>query len=71
MKRIVELDLDNERAVVEPGVVNLDINASRPSDKYFYAPTPPASEPAPSEATSRKTPAARTPSPTESPPTTF
>jgi glycolate oxidase len=40
MKRIVELDLDNERAVVEPGVVNLDITLAVQANKYFYAPDP-------------------------------
>lgn len=40
MNRIVELDLENERAVVEPGVVNLDITLAVQSQKYFYAPDP-------------------------------
>ena len=40
MKRIVELDLDNERAVVEPGVVNLDITLAVQAQQYFYAPDP-------------------------------
>jgi len=40
MKRILELDLENERALVEPGVVNLDITLAVQSRKYFYAPDP-------------------------------
>ncbi len=40
MKRIVELDFDNERAVVEPGVVNLDITLAVQASQYFYAPDP-------------------------------
>jgi glycolate oxidase len=40
MKKIVELDFDNERAVVEPGVVNLDITLAVQANQYFYAPDP-------------------------------
>lgn len=40
MNRIVEIDLDNELAVVEPGVVNLDITLAVQGQKYFYAPDP-------------------------------
>src|SRR5512143_3120291 len=40
MNRIVEIDLGNERAVVEPGVVNLDITLAVQSAGYFYAPDP-------------------------------
>jgi glycolate oxidase len=40
MYRIVELDLENERAVVEPGVVNLDITLAVERDGFFYAPDP-------------------------------
>lgn len=40
MKRILEIDLDNERAVVEPGVVNLDLTAAVRGDGYFFAPDP-------------------------------
>src|SRR5436190_1045260 len=40
MRRILDVDLPNQRAVVEPGVVNLAISqAVRPSG-YFYAPDP-------------------------------
>jgi len=40
MNRILEIDLDNERAVVEPGVVNLDITLAVQGQKYFFAPDP-------------------------------
>ncbi len=40
MNRILEIDLANERAVVEPGVVNLDITMAVQGDGYFYAPDP-------------------------------
>src|SRR6266851_234925 len=40
MNRILEIDLDNERAVVQPGVVNLDITLAVQSENYFYAPDP-------------------------------
>ncbi|MEO8027698.1 MAG: FAD-linked oxidase C-terminal domain-containing protein, partial [Bryobacteraceae bacterium] len=40
MNRILEIDLANERAVLEPGVVNLDITGAVQADGYFYAPDP-------------------------------
>ncbi len=40
MNRILEIDLENERAVVQPGVVNLDISLAVQADGYFYAPDP-------------------------------
>ena len=40
MNGILEIDLANERAVVEPGVVNLDISLAVEADGYFYAPDP-------------------------------
>ena len=40
MNRILEIDLENERAVVEPGVVNLDITLAVEAQGYFYAPDP-------------------------------
>jgi glycolate oxidase len=40
MNRILEIDLANERAIVEPGVVNLDITLAVEGDGYFYAPDP-------------------------------
>src|ERR1043166_6863136 len=40
MNRILEIDLPNERAVVQPGVVNLDITLAVEGSGYFYAPDP-------------------------------
>src|SRR6516162_5442796 len=40
MNRILEIDLANERAVVQPGVVNLDLSLAVEADGYFYAPDP-------------------------------
>lgn len=40
MNRIIELDYDNLRAVVQPGVVNLDITVAASPRGYFYAPDP-------------------------------
>jgi glycolate oxidase len=40
MNRIFEIDIENERAVVQPGVVNLDITLAAAPFGYFYAPDP-------------------------------
>ncbi len=40
MNRILEIDLENERAVVQPGVVNLDLTLAVQDRGYFYAPDP-------------------------------
>ena len=40
MNRVIEIDLANERAVLEPGVVNLEITQAVERDGYFYAPDP-------------------------------
>ncbi|MGH9611098.1 MAG: FAD-binding oxidoreductase, partial [Bryobacteraceae bacterium] len=40
MNRILEIDIPNERAVVQPGVVNLDITLAVQPFGYFYAPDP-------------------------------
>jgi glycolate oxidase len=40
MNQILEIDLPNERAVLQPGVVNLDITLAVDADGYFYAPDP-------------------------------
>jgi glycolate oxidase len=40
MNRILEIDLPNERMVVQPGVVNLDISLAVAPDGYFFAPDP-------------------------------
>ncbi len=40
MRRILEIDLANRVARVEPGVINLDITRALAPDGYFYAPDP-------------------------------
>lgn len=40
MNKILELDIVNERAVVQPGVVNLDVSVAAEPYGYFYAPDP-------------------------------
>jgi glycolate oxidase len=40
MNRILETDLDDERAVAQPGVVNFDITQAVEGQGYFYAPDP-------------------------------
>jgi len=40
MKRILEIDLPNLRAVVEPGVVNLDLSAATEASGCYFAPDP-------------------------------
>ncbi|HLW59214.1 MAG TPA: FAD-linked oxidase C-terminal domain-containing protein [bacterium] len=40
MNRILEIDLDNRVAVVEPGVTNIDITRAVADRGYFYAPDP-------------------------------
>ena len=40
MKQILEIDLESERAVVEPGVVNLDVTLAVAERGYFFAPDP-------------------------------
>jgi len=40
MNRILEVDLPNARAVVEPGVINLDVTRRVQPQGYFYAPDP-------------------------------
>jgi len=40
MNRILKIDLANERAVLEPGVVNLEITQAVENQGYFYAPDP-------------------------------
>ncbi len=40
MNRILEIDLENERMTLQPGVVNLDISAAVDAGGYFYAPDP-------------------------------
>jgi glycolate oxidase len=40
MNRILEVDLENARVVVEPGVINLDVTGRVEAKQYFYAPDP-------------------------------
>ena len=40
MNRILEIDLANQQAVVEPGVVNLWLTQAVQNDGYYYAPDP-------------------------------
>lgn len=40
MNRILQIDFRNRRAVVEPGLINLDLSTAIANDGYFYAPDP-------------------------------
>jgi glycolate oxidase len=40
MNKILEIDLPNARAIVEPGVINLDVSNRVAPQDYFYAPDP-------------------------------
>ena len=40
MNRILEIDYENECAVVQPGVVNLDVTRAVENAGYYYAPDP-------------------------------
>src|SRR5260370_24284255 len=40
MKRILEIDLENQRARVQPGVVNLDLSLAVSDEGYYFAPDP-------------------------------
>ena len=40
MNRILEIDLDSQRIVVEPGVANLDVTRAVAGEGFFYAPDP-------------------------------
>ncbi len=40
MNRILEIDLDGQRIVVEPGVANLDVTRAVAGEGFFYAPDP-------------------------------
>jgi glycolate oxidase len=40
MKKILEVDLENRRARVQPGVVNLDLSLAVSDDGYYFAPDP-------------------------------
>jgi glycolate dehydrogenase FAD-linked subunit len=40
MKRILEIDIENQRARVQPGLVNLDLSVAVVDQGYFFAPDP-------------------------------
>jgi glycolate oxidase len=40
LNRILEVDLESQRVVVEPGVANLDVTRAVDADGWFYAPDP-------------------------------
>ena len=40
LNRILKIDLKNRMAVVEPGVINIDVTKAVARDGYFYAPDP-------------------------------
>jgi glycolate oxidase len=40
MKKVIEIDLPNRVAIVEPGLINLDLSNAVARDGYFYAPDP-------------------------------
>lgn len=40
MKKILEVDFENQRARVQPGVVNLDLSLALSDAGYYYAPDP-------------------------------
>ncbi|MGH3921724.1 MAG: FAD-binding protein, partial [Pseudonocardiaceae bacterium] len=40
MRRILEVDPANERAIVEPGVINLDVTKAAASHGWYFAPDP-------------------------------
>jgi glycolate oxidase len=40
MKRILQLDYDNRQAVVEPGVINLELSKASAPEGYYFAPDP-------------------------------
>src|SRR5258708_34458574 len=40
MNKILEIDVDNQRAVVQPGVVNLEVSNATAKYGYYYAPDP-------------------------------
>lgn len=40
MKKIINIDLENRTALLEPGVINLDVSAALAPYRYFYAPDP-------------------------------
>src|ERR1044071_6966624 len=40
LNRILKIDLENRLAIVEPGVINIDVTKAVAKDGFFYAPDP-------------------------------
>jgi len=40
MNRVLEVDLENARVIVEPGVINLEVTERVAAQQFFYAPDP-------------------------------
>ncbi|GAA1543338.1 FAD-linked oxidase C-terminal domain-containing protein [Actinomadura kijaniata] len=40
MRRVLDVDIPNQRAVVEPGVINLDVTRAVRDQGYYFAPDP-------------------------------
>ncbi len=60
LRRIRQLDAEDQRAVVDPGVINLDVTRAATGHGLYFAPDPSTSRSAASAATWPRTPAART-----------
>ena len=58
LNRILKIDLENRIAIVEPGVINIDVTKAVAKEGLFYAPTRAVKPPVRSAATSPITPAA-------------
>lgn len=59
MKQILDIQVRDRYALVEPGVVNVWLNQALKGTGYHYAPDPSSQGRAPSAATWRRTPAVR------------
>jgi len=70
MRRILEIDIPNRRAVVEPGVTNLAVTAEVLPHRHQYAPDPSSQMVCSIGGNVAETPAARTASSTGSRPIT-
>ena len=55
MRKILEVDLENQRIVVEPGVINIWVSQEVADEGYYYAPIRRARSSLPSAATSPRT----------------
>jgi D-lactate dehydrogenase (cytochrome) len=40
MDKILELDIANQRAIVQPGVINIDLSQATQAEGYYFAPDP-------------------------------